>query len=104
MEWYHYFSGFWAGMFLANFIPHFVSGISGNRFPTPFAKPPGKGLSSPTLNVVWALFNLLVGFLLFKAAKISIDNNLSLGIFFIGIACISIPLSKRFADKEKPKE
>jgi hypothetical protein len=42
---------FFAGAFLANFVPHFVHGISGDRFPTPFANPPGKGLSSPTLNV-----------------------------------------------------
>ena len=69
MEWYNYFSGFWAGMFLANFVPHFVNGISGNKFPTPFSKPHGKGLSSPALNVVWALVNLIIGFLLFKEAK-----------------------------------
>ncbi len=101
MEWYHYFSAFWAGMFLANFVPHFVNGISGDAFPTPFSKPRGKGLSSPTLNVVWALFNLLAGFLLFRAANISINNNLSVSIFFAGIACLGIPLSKRFAGKEK---
>jgi hypothetical protein len=101
MEWYHYFSGFWAGMFLANFVPHFVSGISGNGFPTPFAKPPGKGLSSPTLNVIWALLNLLLGFLFYRLGKVSIGNNLSMIVFFAGIATLSIPMSKKFADKEK---
>jgi hypothetical protein len=69
MQWYHYFSGFWAGMFFANFVPHFVNGISGNVFPTPFAKPPGKGLSSPVVNVLWALLNLIAGYLLFKLGK-----------------------------------
>ena len=101
MEWYNYLSAFFAGLVLANSVPHFVSGISGNKFPTPFSKPHGKGLSSPTLNVVWALFNLAIGFLLFKAAKISTENNLSLIIFFIGIACISIFSSKQFAGKDK---
>lgn len=101
MEWYHYLSSFFAGIFLTNFVPHFVSGISGNKFPTPFAKPPGKGLSSPTLNVIWALFNLLIGFLLFRVAKITIDNNLLLITLFAGIACISIPASKNFSRKEK---
>jgi hypothetical protein len=48
-------ASFFAGMFLANAIPHFVNGVSGDRFPTPFANPPGKGLSSPTVNVAWAL-------------------------------------------------
>jgi hypothetical protein len=99
MQWYHYFSGFWAGMFLANFVPHFVNGISGNGFPTPFAKPRGKGLSSPVLNVIWALFNLVVGYLLFQAGKVSTRDNLSLILFLAGIACISVMLAKRFAGK-----
>ncbi len=101
MEWYNYFSGFWAGMFLANFVPHFVNGISGNGFPTPFAKPPGKGLSSPTVNVIWALFNLLVAYLLYRVGKVSSQDNLSLIIFFAGFAFMSIMSSKVFMNKEK---
>jgi hypothetical protein len=54
MLWYHYVACFFAGVFLTNAIPHFVHGVSGDNFPTPFAKPPGKGLSSPRINVVWA--------------------------------------------------
>jgi hypothetical protein len=57
MHWYHYIACFFAGIFLANAVPHFVQGVSGDRFPTPFAHPPGKGLTSSTENVVWALFN-----------------------------------------------
>ena len=101
MEWYQYFSGFWAGAFFANFVPHFVNGISGNKFPTPFAKPHGKGLSSPTVNVIWALFNLLVGYLLFRVARVSTQESLSLLLFFLGVACMSIFSSKIFAGKEK---
>jgi hypothetical protein len=101
MEWYHYLAGFFAGGFLANFAPHFVNGISGNRFPTPFSKPHGKGLSSPTLNVIWALVNLLAGYLLFRLGRVSSENFLSLIIFFIGIATLSIFSSKRFANKDK---
>lgn len=100
MEWYHYFSGFWAGMFLTNFVPHFVSGTMGNRFPSPFAKPPGKGLSSATLNIIWALFNLLVGYVLFCAARISSENTFSLIVFFAGITFMSIYLSRRFSQKD----
>jgi hypothetical protein len=55
MNWYDYIACLFAGMFLANVVPHFVHGISGDRFPTPFANPIGKGLSSPTGNVAWAL-------------------------------------------------
>jgi hypothetical protein len=101
MQWYNYFSGFWAGMFLANFVPHFVKGIAGDAFPTPFAKPPGKGLSSPMVNVLWALFNLVVGYLLFMKGKVSTDDNISLITFFIGIACMSIMLAKNFVNKDK---
>jgi hypothetical protein len=49
MSWYHYVSYFFGGTFLANAIPHFVSGMLGRPFQTPFAKPPGKGLSSSTV-------------------------------------------------------
>jgi hypothetical protein len=52
MSWYNYVACFFAGAFLANVVPHFFHGISGDRFPTPFAKPPGRGLSSPTVNVI----------------------------------------------------
>lgn len=103
MEWYNYLSAFFAGILLANFVPHFVSGVCGDPFPTPFAKPPGKGLSSPVVNVAWALFNLITGFLLFKAAHISCDNYLSLIIFFTGIAFISFLSAKNFSKKESPR-
>jgi hypothetical protein len=98
MNWYNYVACLFAGMFLANVVPHFVHGISGDRFPTPFAHPRGKGLSSPTINVVWALFNLAVGYILFRVGKVSSDD-LALAVFFTGIAAISIFGSVRFATK-----
>jgi len=87
-------------MFLANVVPHFVHGISGDRFPTPFAHPPGKGLSSPTVNVVWALANLVVGYLLFRVGKVSGGNDSALVAFFLGVAAISTMMSVRFAKKQ----
>ena len=99
MPWYSWIASFFAGMFLANVVPHFVHGISGDAFPTPFAKPPGKGLSSPTINVLWALLNLAIGYLLFRAGHVSPGNLASLFIFFAGIAAMSLLLSKGFQDK-----
>jgi hypothetical protein len=64
MTWLHLMSYFFGGIFLANAIPHFVSGMMGRPFQTPFAKPPGKGLSSSTVNVLWGFFNAVVGYLL----------------------------------------
>lgn len=99
MNWSHYTACFFAGMFLTNVVPHFVQGVSGNRFPTPFAHPPGKGLSSPTVNVLWALLNLLLGYILFKLGKVASGGDLAVVIFFAGIAAISTVSSLRFAKK-----
>ena len=99
MNWYDYVACFFAGVFLANAVPHFVNGISGDRFPTPFSHPRGKGLSSPTVNVVWALFNLAVGYILFRVGRVASESDSALVIFFAGIAAISIMLSVRFAKK-----
>jgi hypothetical protein len=95
----HYIASFFAGVFFANVVPHFVHGISGDRFPTPFAHPPGKGLSSPTVNVVWALFNLAVGYILFRVGRVSSGDVSTLVIFFVGIAAISIMASVSFTKK-----
>jgi hypothetical protein len=64
MQWIHYVSYFFGGGFLVNAVPHFVSGVMGRPFQTPFAKPPGQGLSSSTVNVIWGFFNLIVGYVL----------------------------------------
>jgi hypothetical protein len=99
VNWSHYIACFFAGIFLTNVVPHFVQGVSGNRFPTPFAHPPGKGLSSPTVNVLWALLNLLLGYILFRVGKLASGGDLALAIFFAGIAAISTVSSLRFAKK-----
>jgi len=36
----------------------------GRSFQSPFAKPPGNGLSSSTVNVAWGFFNAVVAYLL----------------------------------------
>jgi hypothetical protein len=64
MEWIHNASYFFGGAFLANAIPHFVNGVMGRPFQSPFAKPPGPGLSSSLVNVLWGFFNLVIGYLL----------------------------------------
>jgi hypothetical protein len=64
MNWLHDASYLFGGAFLTNAIPHFVSGVMGRPFQSPFAKPPGEGLSSSTVNVLWGFFNLVVGYVL----------------------------------------
>jgi len=98
VNWYDYIACFFGGVFLANVVPHFVHGISGDRFPTPFSRPPGKGLSSPTVNVVWALLNLVIGYVLSRVGRVW-SGDAGLIIFFAGIAMISLISSVRFAKK-----
>ncbi len=99
MHWFSYPACFFAGAFLANVVPHFVHGISGDGFPTPFAKPPGRGLSSPLVNVVWALVNMVVGYVLFQAGGVMHGGWPARGVCFAGVAVISLFSSVRFAGK-----
>ncbi|MGO9133876.1 MAG: hypothetical protein ACLP8A_07480 [Methylovirgula sp.] len=64
MAWLHFLSYFFGGAVLTNAVPHFVSGVMGRPFQSPFASPPGQGLSSSTVNVLWGFFNLVVAYLL----------------------------------------
>lgn len=88
-----------SGMLLSNAVPHFVHGISGNRFPTPFAKPPGKGLSSPTTNMAWALANLAAGYALLRVGGLATGGDAARAAFFVGIAAIGLWSSRIFAHK-----
>ena len=99
MKWYHHIACFCAGLFLTNTVPHFVHGVSGDFFPSPFAHPQGKGLSSPIVNVLWALANLVIGYILLRVGKLSQTNKWSLLAFFAGVVCFSIQLSIVFVDK-----
>ncbi|GGG66950.1 hypothetical protein [Edaphobacter dinghuensis] len=64
MHWPWLIAYFFGGLFAANAVPHLAAGTMGRPFQSPFAKPPGKGLSSSTVNVVWGFFNALVAYLL----------------------------------------
>ena len=99
LPWYIYLLQFVAGMFLANGVPHFVQGISGNWFQTPFASPSGVGESSPVVNVLWGLFNMIVGALLFHVGRIGDCAPVALGVFFIGITAMSIMSATNFTKK-----
>jgi hypothetical protein len=64
MNWLHDAAYLFGGACLANAVPHFVSGMMGRPFQSPFAKPPGRGLSSSTVNVIWGFANLVIAYLL----------------------------------------
>jgi hypothetical protein len=102
IKWYHFLAAFFAGFFLANVVPHFIHGVSGDPFPTPFATPPGKGNSSPTCNVLWACFNLLVGYILLRVSKAAPKHKFLMITLFIGVLVCSVMLSYAFMEKVKP--
>jgi hypothetical protein len=64
MGWLYPLAYFFGGAFLCNAIPHFVSGTTGRAFQSPFAKPPGEGLSSSTVNVLWSVLNFAIAYVL----------------------------------------
>jgi hypothetical protein len=90
MTWPLYVAYFFGGMFLVNAVPHFVAGVMGRRFPSPFASPPGKGESSAIVNVLWGALNLVIGYLLvFRVGDFLIRDIwgvLALGVGGLGMA------------------
>jgi deazaflavin-dependent oxidoreductase (nitroreductase family) len=51
---------------LVNAVPHGVSAVQGKPFPSPFADPPGAGMSAPPVNVAWSALNAVAGGLLLR--------------------------------------
>ena len=96
MPWYHYLACFFGGASLANFVPHFVAGVSGHPLQSPFAKPPFRGLSSPAVNVLWGLFNLGVAYLLLVlVVDFELRRTLHVAIWAAGFAFASIGLARK---------
>jgi hypothetical protein len=97
MRWYHYMAYFFGGAFLANTVPHFVNGISGNAFQSPFASPPGQGLSSSTINVIWGLFNLAVAYLLIcRVGSFNLRKTTHVLTLGTGVLLMSLMLAHAF--------
>jgi hypothetical protein len=97
MEAVHYISYFFGGVFLANAVPHFVSGITGHPFQSPFAKPPGEGLSSSTVNVLWGFFNLIVGYILIcRVGDFDLDSTPQVAAAGAGALLLSLMMARHF--------
>ncbi|HEY3948109.1 hypothetical protein [Phenylobacterium sp.] len=55
---------FFGGAFAINAVPHLVAGLQGRPMQSPFAKPPGQGLSTARTNAIWGAANLAAAWLL----------------------------------------
>ena len=97
MEWMHYVSYFFGGAFLTNAVPHWVSGLMGRSFQSPFAKPPGEGLSSSTANVLWGFFNLAAGYVLIcRVGSFDLRSTDQVIVLGLGALVMSIMLARVF--------
>ncbi len=97
MAWLSLLSYFFGGAILANAIPHLVSGMMGRPFQSPFAKPPGEGLSSPTVNVLWGFLNGAIGYtLVWRVGDFDLKDNADVAAFGAGALLIALFSARQF--------
>jgi hypothetical protein len=97
MQWTHDVSYFFGGAFLANTVPHLVSGVMGRPFQSPFATPRGEGLSSSTVNVLWGSFNLAVGYVLIcRVGNFDLRSTVDVVVAGLGVLLMSLFMARHF--------
>jgi hypothetical protein len=97
MNGWHVLSYFFGGLCSANFVPHFVVGIMGSPFQSPFAKPHGQALSSSTVNVLWGLANGFLAYLLVvRVGRFDPRNAGCILPFTLGVVLISLFSARHF--------
>ncbi|AXK82473.1 hypothetical protein DW352_19285 [Pseudolabrys taiwanensis] len=97
MNWMHLLSYFFGGAFLSNAIPHIASGSMGRPFQSPFAKPPGEGLSSSTVNVAWGFLNLAVAYLLIcRVGDFSLRSTVDAATLGLGFLLLGLFAARHF--------
>jgi hypothetical protein len=95
---------FFAGAFLCNSIPHLASGLRGEPFPTPFARPRGVGLSSPFVNFLWGSFNVVVGIILVSGRPVVAVLDPHFIALIAGALAIGTYLSLHFGKVRRQKD
>jgi hypothetical protein len=99
MQYGYYLAYFFGGAFLGNSVPHYVSGVMGRPFQSPFAKPPGKGLSSALINVFWGFFNLVIGYvLLARIGSFDLRSTAHVAAAGSGALLMSILVARHFGE------
>lgn len=93
----HLLSYLAGGAVLTNAVPHFVSGMMGRPFQSPFATPPGQGLSSSTVNVVWGFANLVIGYLLVcRVGDFALRDTSDVVALGAGSLALGVLMARRF--------
>ncbi len=97
MPWHYLVSYFFGGAFLANAVPHLVSGMMGRPFQSPFAKPRGEGFSSSTVNALWGFFNLAIGYLLVcRVGDFDLRDGADVAALAVGIFLMALFAARHF--------
>jgi hypothetical protein len=98
MLWSHLLAYFFAGVFFSNFVPHFVSGVLGRTFPTPFASPPFRGQYSSRVNVLYGLCNLAIAYaLVSRVGDFELRNVLHATAFGLGLGAWALMITRSLA-------
>ena len=93
----HLLSYLIGGALLMNAVPHIVSGVMGRGFPSPFAKPPGKGLSSATVNLLWGYANLVVSYVLIcRVGRFDVRDTADAAALALGMVLLGLMLARHF--------
>ena len=90
--WQLYVYSFFAGMFGANGVPHFVKGITGQKHPTPFGRP-----SSAVVNVIWGWANFVVAALLIYFGHVHPHLLRSFALVSLGALVIALLLASTWS-------
>jgi hypothetical protein len=97
MNWPQEIAYFFGGVFLANALPHYIAGLMGRAFQSPFAKPPGEGYSTSVVNVIWGFLNLIAAYyLLVRVGNFDLHNNAHVGALGLGMFLIALYTARHF--------
>jgi len=97
MNWSHEIAYFFGGVLLANALPHFISGLMGRAFQSPFATPRGEGYSTSMTNVLWGFLNLVIAYgLLARVGDFDIHNVADAGATGLGMLLIALFAAHHF--------
>ena len=86
--WQVYVYSFLAGLVGANGLPHFIKGITGHKYQTPFGRP-----SSAVVNVVWGWVNFVVAMLLIYFGHVHAHLLRAFALVSIGALLMSLLLA-----------